>query len=232
MTARTTKPRGLILVCAFVLTMFLLLPGSTAAHHILAAKYTGEVEGGGTVTFYTSEAEYLLLHPDVPLGGDEANHVCQTPDDRCALQFKDVPTCAGNLIASANTSAVYTSDEWYGVHGFESRPYGQGDFDYYGLFASPNGAYGTLTYRFCGSHTVNWQATTDSTNPPWVDPCPNPQCDFGDDPSGGDPSDACGRAKQRVAKLKQKLQSAEGPKKKKLKKKLKKAKVEQEEACG
>jgi hypothetical protein len=166
---------------AVVLAVLLVVPGSAVAHHILQAAYTGDVEGGGTVTFYTSDREYLLLHPDV--GPGEANDVCQTPDDneRCALQFKDVPICAGSLslIASANASGVFTGDEWYGVHGFESRPFGEGDFDYHGLFASPNAAYGTLTHRYCGSHTVNWQATTDSTNPPWVDPCPNPQCDFG-----------------------------------------------------
>jgi hypothetical protein len=190
---------SLIPMISAVLAVLLVVPSPAGAHHILQATYTGAVEGGGTVTFHTSDVEYLLLHPDV--GPGEANDVCQTPDDRCALQFENVSTCAGSLIAGANASGVFTGDEWYGVHGFESRPFGEGDFDYYGLFDSPNGAHGTLTYRFCGSHTVNWQATTDSTDPPWVDPCPNPQCDFGfGDPSAGAPAPTATPATKRCKK--------------------------------
>ena len=44
--------------------------------------------------------------------------------------------------------------------------------------------------------------------------------------------DACQQAKQRVRKLKQKVQSTDGAKKKSLKKKLQKAKQEKQEACG
>jgi hypothetical protein len=217
----------LIPMIAVVLAVLLIVPGYAGAHHILQAAYTGDVEGGGTVTFYTSEHEYVLLHPDV--GPDEANDVCQIPDlDRCALLFEDVPVCEGStMIAGANASGVFTGEEWYGVHGFESRPFGEGDFDYHGLFDSPNGAHGTVTHRFCGTHTLNWQATTDSTNPPWIDPCPNPQCDFGfgfgEPPAVVPPADGSSAATKKCKK--KRAGKAKAKKRKKCAKKVKKPSV-------